>query len=196
MASPKRDTIAPGGGKLLKSDDTVFDLTSLLSDIDSGSLSASVVATSPDDVVDVVLSLDANAYADGDCLAATQQIANAMRSNGGTAVLKSVVVVDEDDNGEALDILILQTNVGIGNENDAADIGTNGDKVLAVIEVATTDYVDLVSAQIATPVLDQEFLLEAASGSTSLYLAAVCRASAGATYTDGGVTVRLGLIRN
>lgn len=33
MASPKRDTMAPGAGKLLKDDDSIFDMTALLATI-------------------------------------------------------------------------------------------------------------------------------------------------------------------
>ena len=46
-------------------------------------MAASVTAFGESSVLDVTLSLDTNAYSDGDVLAATQEIANAVRVPGG-----------------------------------------------------------------------------------------------------------------
>ena len=64
-------------------------------------------------IKEVTLTLDTGAYADGDVMAATQEVANAVRQKGGRAVLQSVVVLDKDDQGKDFDLLILRTNVSI-----------------------------------------------------------------------------------
>ncbi len=46
---------------------------------------------------DVTLSLDTSTYASGDVLADMQEIANAVRANGGSVVIQSLTVIDKDD---------------------------------------------------------------------------------------------------
>jgi len=145
-------------------------------------------------VKEVTLTLDTNAYADGDVLAATQEIATAMRVNGGTGVLQSLVVLDKDDQGGALDILILRTTGSIGTENAAAGpTDAVADEILAVVEVTASNYVDLANSQIAVkPNLG--IIVDAAAASQSLFVAAIRRDTK--TYTAAGITLKLGFLRD
>lgn len=143
-------------------------------------------------LLDVTLTLDTAIYASGDVLAATQTIASAYRVNGGRAVLESLVVVDQDDLGIALDVWFLDTNVAIGTENAAPSI-TDADalKVLGRIAVAAADYVDLGGVRIAT-VRDLALVLENGDDSKNLYVAAVTGGAP--THTASGLVLRIGLI--
>lgn len=145
-------------------------------------------------VKEVTLSLDTNAYADGDVLAATQEITTAMRVNGGTGVLQSLVVLDWDDQGGALDVLILRTTGSIGAENAAAaPADAVADEILAVVEIVAGDYVDLANSQIA--VKDSlGVVVDAAAASQSLFVAAISRDTK--TYTAAGITLKLGFLRD
>ena len=67
-------------------------------------------------LIDVTLSLDTSAYASGDVLADTQEIANAMRVIDGTAILESLILLDEDDQGVALDLYFFNANVAMATE--------------------------------------------------------------------------------
>jgi len=145
-------------------------------------------------LVDITLSLDTNIYASGDVLAATQEVAGAVRLVGGTGVIQSLVVLDKDDLALALDIVFLQTNVSIGTENDAVSItDTNAGQILGIVEIAASDYVDLVGSQLAT-MGSLSILAKAATISTSLFVAAISRAAG--TYSAAGITLKIGILRD
>jgi len=145
-------------------------------------------------VKEVTLTLDTNAYADGDVLAATQEITTAMRVNGGTGVLQSLVVLDKDDQGGALDILILRTTGSIGTENAAAGpTDAVADEILATVQITSTDYVDLANSQVAVKA-NLGILVDAAAASQSLFVAAISRDTK--TYTAAGITLKLGFLRD
>ena len=95
-------------------------------------------------LIDVTLSLDTSAYASGDVLADTQEIANAMRVIDGTAILESLILLDEDDQGVALDLYFFNANVAMGTENSAPSISdANARNLLGKVAGATGDYTDL-----------------------------------------------------
>lgn len=141
--------------------------------------------TSPANLVDVTLSLDTGIYAAGDVLAETQAVAAAVRLNGGGGILQSLVVIDQDDQGAALDIYILGTNVSMGAENGQPAItDANALQILARVPVAALDYVDLGGAKVAN-IKNIGAVVKAAPDSTSLYVAAVNGAGT-PTYTAAG----------
>ncbi len=142
-------------------------------------------------VIDLTLSLDTGAYADGDVLAATQELTNAVRASGGTGVIQSIGLIDDDDQGQALDIVILDSNVSIGTENAAVSIADgDADNILGIVQVTASDYIDLVNSQWAQAVFDA-IVVSPASG-TSLWIAAISRGTG--TYTASGVTIRFGIL--
>ena len=147
-------------------------------------------------VVEITLTLDTNAYADGDVLAATQTISNAARIEGKTVIWGSMILLDKDDQGGALDILILRTNVSIGSENSTVSVSdANADEIAAVCEVSASDYVDLINSQIVyKKPSDLGFAIDPADGSRDLYVAAISRDSK--TYTANGITLKLGFFQD
>jgi len=148
-----------------------------------------------DDVIEVTLSLDTSQYASGDVLAATQEVASAVRTSGGRATLMSLVVLDKDDQAGALDIVIFRSNAAMGAAENAAVAITdaNAAEILTVVEIAAADYVDLANSQIAVRGPSDSgmgVILEPTTG-TSLYIAAISRDTK--TYTASGIVVKLGL---
>lgn len=145
----------------------------------------------PADLITVTLSLDTAAYADGDVMADSQVVTNAVRVAGGRATLKSVVVVDEDDVGQAFDILFFSSNVSLGTENAAPSItDANARNFLGFVKVAAADYIDLGGVKVATKT-SCELMLEPASG-RDIYVATIIRGAG--TYTASGVSLKLGLV--
>jgi hypothetical protein len=143
-------------------------------------------------VVTVVMSMNAAANHANDVLADTQEIASAVRVNGGSGVLHSIVVQDDDDLGGAMDVVILSANTSIGTENSAVSMADNDD-VLGTVEIASGDFVDMINSQHATKT-NLGIVVEAAGGSTSLYAAVVMR-DAG-TVTASGLSVRFGFLQD
>lgn len=144
-------------------------------------------------VFDLTLSLDTSAYADGDVLADTQELANFFPSAGGSRVLQNLLVLDEDDNGVGFDLIFLNANVSLGTENSAPSItDANGRSIIGKVSVVAGDYIDLGGCRIAdiTPIGK---VLKGASGQTSLWVAAITR-SGTPTYTASGIKLKIGTI--
>jgi hypothetical protein len=146
----------------------------------------------PDDTITITCSLDTSAYADGDVLFATQEIANAVRVNGDTCILQSVHVVDIDDQGVEMDLIFFNANTSLGTENSAPDIDDT--EVLTTLGIVNVpDWTDLGANQIAT-VTGIGLVLEAGAATTSLYVAGITRGAP--TYTASGLQITFGFLRN
>lgn len=147
-------------------------------------------AANPGAVLDVTLSLDTNAYADGDVLADVQEVANAFSRAGARRVLNSVLVLDEDDQGVAFDLVFFNASATLGTENAAVGLSdADARKIVAVVSVGSGDYVDLVNSKVAQ-IENIGVLIEAES--TSLYVGAVSRGIG--TYSASGIRLKLGLL--
>lgn len=143
--------------------------------------------------VDVTLSLDTAIYAADDLLANTQTVASALRVNDGTGRLQSILVIDEDDQGAAFDIYLLNANATLGTENAAPSItDANARNILGIVPIATADYKDLGGVRLAFKG-NIGMTVKAATGTTTLYVAVVNGAGT-PTYTAAGVRLRLGFI--
>ena len=147
----------------------------------------------PDTSVTITCSLDTSAYADGDVLFDTQEIAGAVRNNGEQCILQSVHVVDIDDQGVDFDLVFFNANTSLGTENSAPDI--NDTEVLTTLAVYkfTNDYVDLganrtrTDWQIGLP-------LKAGAATTSLWVAGITRGTP--THSASGLQITFGFLRN
>jgi hypothetical protein len=144
-------------------------------------------------LLEVTLTLDTSAYADGDVLADTQPILRALRAENSVSKLDSLVLLDEDDQGVALDLVFFSANVSLGTENAAPSItDANARNQLGFVKIATTDYIDLGGCRIATKT-NIDLPLKSAAGTTTLYVAAITRGGT-PTYTASGIKLRLFVI--
>lgn len=144
------------------------------------------------DVLDVTLSLDTNAYGDGDVLADTQAVTGAFRAAGGRAFLKNIIVLDEDDQGQGLDLIFLDANHSIGTENSAPSVtDANARTIIGRLQIPSGAFYDLGGSRIAF--IDAGMImLKAAAASTTLYVAAISRGTG--TYTASGIRLKLALV--
>ena len=141
-------------------------------------------------VIDLTLSLDTDPYADGDSLAEAQELALAVRASGSTGVIQSIVVIDQDDQGQALDIVISDSTITLGTENSAVSISdADAAKILGIVEVSTSDYVNLVNSQLATKT---NLGIVIMPDSASLYISAISRGTG--TYSASGIVLRFGIL--
>lgn len=145
-------------------------------------------------VAEVTLTLDTSIYASGDVLADTQEIANAIRVNAGTGVIHSLIILDKDDQAQALDVVFFKTNVSLGSENSPVSItDANADEILGIVEVLAGDYVDLVNSQLVT-VTDVGIVVVADAAATSLWVGVISRGTG--TYTASGITMKIGILQD
>lgn len=190
--------VTPGSGKTIAADDVsgvLYQRVKLAVGVDgvatdlTGESHFGEVAT-PRSFIDVTLTLDTSAYATGDVLADTQVVSNAMRVADGLGTLQSIVVLDEDDQGIAFDVVFLSANVSLGTENAAVSItDANARNWLGLVSIAGGDYVDLGGSRVAVK-MNLGLVVKPATGTRDLYVGAIGRGTA--TYTAAGIKLRLG----
>lgn len=142
-------------------------------------------------VVDLTLSLDTGAYADGDVLADVQDLLIDQKMGVKEYILQSLVVLDESDQGQAMDLLFLNANNSLGTENLAASISdANARAIVGRVPVAAGDFYDLGGCRLACLYgigLQMETL-----NSRKLYLGAISRGTG--TYAATGIRLKLGFL--
>jgi hypothetical protein len=143
------------------------------------------------DVLDLTLSLDTNAYATGDVLAAPQELTNFFRMVGGRARIQSIVLLDEDAQAQAVDIILMNATGSLGAENAAfGPTDAVARTIIATISIVAADYISAGNSHIASG--EVNVLLEAATDSSSLFVGAVVRSGA-PTYTAAGIRLKFGV---
>jgi hypothetical protein len=143
-------------------------------------------------VTPVTLSLDTSAYADGDLLAATQAVPNFFAQINGACALHSLVILDEDDQGAAIDLLFLDANEDLGTENGAYALSdAEARSILYMQRVLSGDWIDLGGQRIAQ-FTNIGATLRAAADTATLYVAAISRGTP--TYTASGLKLRIGTL--
>lgn len=142
----------------------------------------------------LVMSLDTSAYANGDVIAATQELPDAVKMLDGGAMIESLTVIDKDDNGQVFDVWIMDSNVAMGTENSAPNISdANAAYILGKIPVAAADYVDLGGAKVAS-LRNVGLPIKPADGTSSIYVAIV-NGTGTPTYTAAGLVLRFGIVQ-
>jgi len=163
--------------------------TLLASEQHIGEIGASSIITT------VTLTAGTTTYTAGDVFADTQPVASAMRVAGGKGILQNVTVIDQDDQGTALDLVIMSDHGSLGTENSAVSIAdADARKIQGIVEVAAGDYVDLINSQVAH-VENVGVVVQAAAGTTSLHIGAITR-GAPTLQTVDSVIVKLGWLRD
>lgn len=148
-------------------------------------------AGSPAQVIDVTPTLDTLIYAAGDVLFDTTEITGVARLIGGRVKLVSVVLIDEDDQGVALDLYFLRSNVSLGTFNAAPAItDANARELQGHVAVATGDWKDLGGARVAC-IENINLLMEPLAASLNLFVAAVTGGTP--THTASGLKLRFGV---
>lgn len=152
-----------------------------------------MIPISPVQYVPVTFTLDTSAYGSGDLIADTQVITGATHSPDVPSVLYSVVLIDEDDQKAAVDLVFFDSNVTMGTENSAPSISdANARNCLGVVSIAAADYKDLGGVSIATKDAIGK-VVKPADGTKNIYVAVVSNAST-PTYTASGLKARFGFI--
>jgi hypothetical protein len=107
----------------------------------------------------------------------------------GAVDLISVVVIDQDDQGQPFDLLFMNAANSLGTPNQPANISdANALAIVGKVQVLSGDYSDIGGARIARPpVAAVEQLIQAGR---DLYVAAISRGTG--TYTAAGLKITLG----
>jgi hypothetical protein len=162
---------------------------------DNGDSWSQVVSTTVvSKIVDVTLTLDTSAYTSGDVMSDTAEVSSAMRVTNGTGILDSIVVIDEDDQGIAFDVVVMSANRSLGTKNNAPSISdAHGRDVLGHVVIGSGDYIDLGGVRVATKT-NIGLPVKAATDTDDIFIGTITRGTP--TYTAAGVRLRLGFIQD
>lgn len=142
------------------------------------------------DVFDLTLSTPAEAVDDNDVLADTQEIVNVFMRPHALGLLKSIEVIDQDDQANEMDIVFLDSNVSLGTEDSAVSItDANAAHIIGIINVPAANYIDLIGSQVAF-VKNIDLLLKGGA-STSLFVGVITRGTP--THTASGLKLKIGM---
>lgn len=145
-------------------------------------------------ILDVTPTCDTSAYTAGDVLFDTVTCGTVGRVNGGTVVLESVTVLDEDDQATAvMDLYFLDSNVSLGTFNVAPAItDANARKLLGYVSIAAADWKDLGGSKIAT-IRGLNLAMKCDAASQIIYVAGVTAGTP--TQTASGIKLKLAFRR-
>ena len=124
------------------------------------------------------------------------ELANFMSEIGGTAIIQSIVLLDDDDNGQPLDIVFMGTSGLLDASDDATVIsagdGLVPDAIIGVVQIS--NYFDGVLWQVGQK--DNIGLVIASRSNTrSIWISAINR-GATSTWTAAGLRLKIGYIQD
>ncbi len=135
--------------------------------------------------------LDVAIYAAGDVLFDTTIMPGIMPLAGGSLELRSIEVLDENNQGVALDVVFLDSAVSLGAFNvPPALTPVQARSILGIVSVPAANFITLNTARIAT-VQNIGLVLQALAAAQDLYVAAITRGGT-PTYTAAGLKLKFG----
>ena len=153
-----------------------------------GKMDVDVITLTPDTATEECLA--------GDVIFQADELPNMVSVDAGTCMVHSIGVLDDDDNGQAIDIVFMDTTGLLdagddGGSIDAAD-GVIPDAIIGVVSITT--YFDGIAWKYGYKT-NIGLVLKAPSASKSIYVAAVNRGST-ATWTAAGLRLQIGVIKD
>jgi hypothetical protein len=142
---------------------------------------------------EVTLSLNTSAYANADLLADTQSIDAAFFAIDGTGLIRSLVVIDEDDNTlYTFSVWFLDGTGTLGTENSAPSATDAVCRtILGKVDFATTDGLDLGDSKVYSKT-GLSIPVKAITGTDDLGIAAIVTTGT-PTHSAAGIRVRIGI---
>jgi len=146
------------------------------------------------DLIDVDPVCEAASNADGDVIFTFTEIPNAVSVDGGSCLLHSVQLLDDDDNGGKIDLVFQTDDTTLGGIGTAvAESAANAGDILGYVQLET--YFDGIAWQMSSKT-NIGLVLKAAAGTQSLYVAGVNRNGDAQTATAAGIHLRIGVIKD
>ena len=147
------------------------------------------------DLIDVDLVTDTDATADNGVISNPVEIASCVSVEGGRSLLHSVQLIDDDDDGAAIDLVFTQVSTNLGTVNGAIDAADGvAASILGVVSLAS--YFDGIAWQISQKT-NIGLVLKAVAGSKSVYVGAINRNGGAVTKTAADdLHLRIGIIKD
>ena len=149
------------------------------------------------DVIDVDPTNTDQACSNAEVIFQQAEIVNAVSVKGGACILQSITLLDDDDEGKAMDLIFTDTSLELDDSADGTAIDlsdANAGSILGVIRIS--DYMDGVNWQLAHKE-NCGLVLKAAAGSTSIYVSGVNRSGGAVTYnTTTDLHLKFGVVKD
>lgn len=153
------------------------------------------------EIIRVTPTLDTNAYAQGDVLFTATEIPNAVLGNGGCSILVAMYVLDLSDNSDDVVMVFTEGNTALGTINATANISDAdilannviGTMMLDSSEADTASNIDtskihqVMGAGAGGESAHHTMLLQAAAGSTSVYVQGIITSATTPTFANGDI---------
>ena len=148
------------------------------------------------DLIDVTLTTDAEAHGNNDVIAQSIEIPNAVAVEGGSAIIQSIMILDEDDEAPSIDLIFQTDNTALASdEGEIVNISDeNARDILGFVNVS--NYTDLLNCQVGIKT-NIGLVVKAASTTKSIFVHAVNRS--GGTYTPAATTdlkMKIGIVKD
>jgi len=142
--------------------------------------------------VTVSMTCATDAQDAGDVICATQAVAACTPANDVCGVLHSACLIDTDDVGVNIKMVVFSANTALGAEDSAPDIDdTEALTVLGIVDFAAADYVDLGGSKYNSKT-NIGMIVTPATGTDDIYIALY--SPTGGTWSSGVITLRLGFL--
>jgi hypothetical protein len=136
------------GGGTVVSGNNPLPITVMNSSIEINATSIAISA--PGGGASLTPTLDTNPYADGDLLWTTPGAIVGLGDPPDASMLRSILIVDADDNGGALDLWFTRSNTSWGSANSAPSISDElAQSIVGRVSIAEGDYYDLGGCKVA-----------------------------------------------
>tara|TARA_Y100000310_G_C20603000_1_gene774046 strand:- start:623 stop:1123 length:501 start_codon:yes stop_codon:yes gene_type:complete len=146
------------------------------------------------DIIDVDPTCEAAGNADGDVIFTFTEIPNCVSVDAGSCLLHSVQLLDDDDNGGAIDLVFQSDNTTLGSIGAAvSESDANAGDILGYVSLTT--YFDGIAWQMSTKT-NIGLVLKAAASTKSIYVAGVNRSGSSQTATAAGIHLKIGVIKD
>jgi len=149
------------------------------------------------DVITLTPDTATETCSDGEVIFQADELENVVAVEGGTCIVQSIGVLDDDDHGGAIDIVFMDTTglLDAGDDGgtiDAAD-GAIPDAILGVVNIS--NYFDGVAWKYGHKE-NIGLVLKAAASTKSIYVAAVNRSGGDLTWTAAGLRLKIGIVKD
>ena len=151
------------------------------------------------DVITVTPATATSACSAGEVIFQADEVPNMVAVKGGTCILQSITLLDDDDHGQSIDI-VFNSGTGLLDASTAGSTPIDVDDdsssvpgdILGVVTIS--NYFDGINWQLGTKE-NIGLVLKAADDDTSIYISAVNRGSE-KTWTSAGLHLKLGVVKD
>ena len=147
------------------------------------------------DVIEITPTTYAGAVGDNNVIFEDEELTDIVMVDGGRAIIQSITVLDDDDNGAAMDLFFHTRASGIGSEAGAIDSTSTANLGSIKAVVSITTYSDGINWQFGHKE-NIGAIIKTADISRKIYVTAINRSGSSQTYTAGGLILKIGIVRD